>query len=236
MKNVKVLGLLPVRSGSKGLPGKNIRPLLGKPLLTWSASALSESLRVTRKICCSDSEQMLALARDAGLSTPWIRPAELAGDESMIVDVLLHAIDRASKYFEETYDYAVIVQATSPTVTPNIIDGAIEFAVSSHADTVITGYEANSNHPSLMYQCKSNGEVQWLSSSQSYEARRQDFERVFVRTGVVYVVRVSSLLRNSSLYGEKVLSFPIAQEKAIAIDTEYDFRLAELIIKLDRRI
>ena len=232
MDEVSILGLLPVRSGSKGLPGKNVRPFLGKPLLTWSASALAASSTVTRKICCSDSEQMLDLARQSGLSTPWLRPDELAQDSSMVIDVVLNALASASAKYSEEYNYVVIVQATSPSVTADIIDEAVSLTIASQADTVITGYEANSNHPNLMFHAKSDGSVQWLSDTGRFEARRQEFDQVFVRTGVAYVAKVDSLLKNSSLYGDKIVALTIPEERAIAIDTEYDFRLAELAMKL----
>ena len=94
--NEKVLGILPARGGSKGIPGKNLRNLLGKPLIGWSAEALVGVKCIEKKICCTDDESIAEVARQFGLEVPWIRPSSLAQDDTLVIDVISHAIDRLS--------------------------------------------------------------------------------------------------------------------------------------------
>ena len=120
----KVLGILPARGGSKGIPGKNLRNLLGKPLIGWSAEALVGVDRIEKKICCTDDQAIADAARNFGLEVPWIRPSSLAQDDTLVIDVISHAIDRLASDGKPPYTHVVLVQATSPTVTRVDIENA----------------------------------------------------------------------------------------------------------------
>ena len=90
----KVLGVLPARKGSKGLPGKNLKPLLGRPLIAWAATELSKSIEVEEKICSTDDTEIAKVAKACGLSVPWLRPKQLAEDDTLVVEVLKHALNK----------------------------------------------------------------------------------------------------------------------------------------------
>jgi CMP-N-acetylneuraminic acid synthetase len=228
---MKVLGILPARGGSKGVPGKNVRPLLGRPLIAWAASALAGSSQVTRAICSTDDPAIARAAENAGLEIPWMRPPEIAGDTTLVVDVLLHALERLEAEGDGGYDYVALAQATSPTVLSSDIDAAIDLARDHDADTVITGFDAGQRHPSTMFSLAPDGRVDWLTGAEERMARRQDLPPVFIRTGLVYVVRTGILVGKRSIYGERVFCLPVPEARALAIDTEHDFTLAEFILR-----
>lgn len=218
------------RGNSKGIPGKNLKPLLGQPLLGWAATALANATSVDRRICCSDSPEIMAVAREYGLETPWQRPAHLAEDTSLVVDVVLHALDTLEAAGEH-YSHVALVQATSPTVLPEDIDQAVQMVIDTDADTVITGVEAAQKHPSTMFYAEADGRVKWLQDAQVRQGRRQDLETVYVRTGLIYVVSVLTLRATNSIYGEKIVAKIVPEERAVTIDTLFDFKLAELLLK-----
>lgn len=226
-----VLGLMAARGNSKGIPRKNLKPLLGRPLLGWTAEALVGAERVDRCICCSDSSEIMAAARTYGLETPWQRPAHLAEDNSLVVNVVLHALDWLESNGEIPFTHVALVQATSPTVLPMDIDTAVKKALDTGADTVISGVEAGQKHPSTMYTESEDGRVEWLQPAQLREARRQDLPIVYMRTGLIYVVSVPSLRSTRSIYGDHIVSTIVPEERALAIDTPFDFKLAELLLK-----
>lgn len=226
----RVLGILPARGGSKGIPGKNLKPLLGKPLIAWAATALANAVEVERKICSTDDSGIAEVAQSFGLEAPWLRPAELALDDTLVVDVVAHALHAMLAASGTTYTHVALIQATSPTVTSQDIDGAIRLALEKDADTVITGFHAGQRHPATMYTMAEDGSVQWLLEQRQRMARRQDLPPVFVRTGLVYVIKVDVVLDRHSIYGDRVVSLIVPEERAVTIDEESDFRLAEFLL------
>lgn len=229
--SARVLGLLPARGGSKSIPGKNLRNLLGKPLIAWSAQALQESSLPARKICSTDSKEIAEVAVRCGLEVPWMRPAHLGEDNTLVVDVIAHTLEMLEREHNEQYTHVALVQATSPAVTAKDIDDAIRMAINGGADTVITGFFAGQRHPVTMYTIDENGEVHWLLTANQRMMRRQDMPPVFIRTGVVYVMR-SDLVRNErTLYGKRILALTVPEERSVTIDEELDFKLAEFFMK-----
>ena len=226
----RVLGLLPARGGSKGIPEKNIKPLLGKPLIAWAATALAKAGEVEHKICSTDDRRIADVAVTCGLEVPWLRPAELGCDDTLVVDVIAHALNAMRADTGVTYSHVALVQATSPTVTSHDIDSAIRLALEKDADTVITGCSAQQRHPAMMYTMAEDGSINWLLEERQRMARRQDLPSIFVRTGLVYVIKADIVMNRRSIYGDHVVSLVVPEERAITIDEEFDFRLAEFML------
>lgn len=224
-----ILGLLPARRGSKGIPGKNLRPICGRPLVGWAAEALATASGIRTAICSTDDSEIAAEARRWGLKTPFVRPAELATDTATVADVVLHALDA----LDHPYTHVLLVQATSPTVTPELIERAIAM-LNDGADTVITGFSCGMHHPSVMYTLNENENVQWFLSDGKHVARRQDFPEVFIRTGLVYLISVDVMRKTGSIYGNDVRAIQVEEDIAVTIDEERDIILAELAMK-DRK-
>ena len=226
----RILGILPARGCSKGIPGKNLKPLLGKPLIAWAATALAHSVEVEKKICSTDDSHIAQIAKAYGLQVPWLRPPKLALDDSLVVDVIEHALRSMSAELDISYTHVALIQATSPTVTATDIDAAIRLAIETDADTVITGFHAGQRHPATMYTMAEDGSVHWLLEQRQRMARRQDLPPIFVRTGLVYVMKADVILDRHSIYGDRIMSLIIPEERAITIDEESDFRLAEFLL------
>ena len=228
--NQKILGILPARGGSKGIIGKNLYELAGKPLLAWAGEALLNAKTLNKCICSTDSEEIAFCAKGVGLEVPFIRPEKYSGDNANIVDVILHALNFLSdKGFD--FSHVALVQATSPTVTSDDIDAAIEIAINEDADTVFSGYKATSSHPSLMYSIASNDEVSWLLNEGSHEKRRQEFQDIFIRSGLIYIIKTKVLFQKKSIYGDKLRSYQIQENRAITIDEEQDLKWAKFLFK-----
>lgn len=229
--NEKVLGILPARGGSKGIPGKNLRNLLGKPLIGWSAEALFSVECIDKKICCTDDESIAEVARQFGLEVPWIRPSSLAQDDTLVIDVISHAIDRLGSDDKTPYTHVVLVQATSPTVTRVDIENALNLALETNADTVITGFDAGEKHPARMFHIDEEDSVSWFSQEPQRMIRRQDLKPLFIRTGLVYVMKTETIENFGSIYGSNIKSIIVPEQKAVNIDVEDDFSLAENYLK-----
>jgi CMP-N-acetylneuraminic acid synthetase len=227
----KVLGILPARGGSKGIPGKNLRNLLGKPLIGWSAEALVGVDRIEKKICCTDDQAIADAARNFGLEIPWIRPESLAKDDTLVIDVISHAIDRLASDGKTPYTHVVLVQATSPTVTRVDIENALNLALETNADTVITGFDAGEKHPARMFHIDEDDSVSWFSQEPQRMIRRQDLKPLFIRTGLVYVMKTETIENFGSIYGPNIKSIVVPEQKAVNIDVEDDFSLAENYLK-----
>ena len=228
--NKKVLGILPARGGSKGIVGKNLLQLAGKPLLAWAGEALLNAKSLSKCICSTDSEEIAICAKQVGLEVPFIRPENLSGDTAKIVDVILHALN----FFSDLgfgFSHVALVQATSPTVRSKDIDEAVKIAMREDADTVFSGYKATSSHPSLMYSIEPNQQVSWLLKEGSHEKRRQEFKDIYIRSGLIYVIKTEVLFQKKSIYGDKLHSYEIEENRAITIDEEQDLEWAEFLFK-----
>jgi CMP-N-acetylneuraminic acid synthetase len=228
--NKKVLGILPARGGSKGIVGKNLLQLAGKPLLAWAGEALLNAKSLSKCICSTDSEEIAICAKQLGLEVPFIRPQNLSDDTAKIVDVILHALN----FFSDVgfnFSHVALVQATSPTIRSEDIDAAVKIAIREDADTVFSGFKATSSHPSLMYSIEENDQVSWLLKEGSHEKRRQEFQDIYIRSGLIYVIKADVIFQKNSIYGDKMCSYEIQENRAITIDEEQDLEWAKFLFK-----
>ena len=222
---MKILTLIPARSGSKGLPGKNIRDFNGRPLIQWVVRTATEFGQQERIICSTDSQEIAQCAREVGALVPIIRPKELAKDDTSILEVIKYVL-RTEKDAGHNYTHVLLLQPTSPTVKPSDIRKAVDLVEKRSADTVITGYKVKGINPEKMYRQNSFGCVAPLEGFKSFEARRQDYVDVYTRTGLLYLVAVD-VIATDKLYGKNVFSIEIEADRALTIDTLDDFLKAE---------
>ena len=175
---------------------------------------------VHKKICSTDSEYIAEVCKKSGLEVPFMRLPELATDQAPIKDVIREAL-RFYSDRGENYSHILLLQATSPTVTESDIEKAIAVATSTDADTVISCYEHENEHPSLMYY-HSDAYLQPVEQK-FHQKRRQEHPPVLVRTGLLYLIKISSFLASDDLIGKKVSCIKVEKERAIAIDTMSDW-------------
>lgn len=227
---MRVLGLIPARGGSKGIPRKNIRMLGGKPLIAWTIEAARKSRLLTRVILSTEDEEIAEVGRQWEVDVPFLRPRELAEDDTPTLPVVLHAVMEIEKQGGH-YDAVCLLQPTAPFRKPEWIDACIQLMEKRGADASVTVCRIPAEHHpwwSLML----DGEG-WLHFSQSGEApvRRQDLPPAYYREGSVYVTRVQTLLRSGSLYGTKLAAFEVAADESVNLDTEEDWKRAEMLLE-----
>jgi CMP-N,N'-diacetyllegionaminic acid synthase len=222
-----VLALIPARGGSKGLPGKNIRPLKGRPLIGWSIEAALASRYVSRVVVSSDDEEILAVARDQGAETPFRRPASLAGDDTPSMDVVLHALDQLGGF-----EWIVLLQPTSPLRQAVDIDAAIEQCLNTAAPACVSVCDAPAS-PWWMFQIGDRGGMRSFLPAEQRPVRRQDLPDLYALNGAVYVAKTEWLRQSLSFLTEETVAHVMPRERSVDIDTLFDFRLAECVLGME---
>jgi len=220
----KVLALITARGGSKGLPGKNIRPLQGRPLIGWSIEAAKSSRHVTRVVVSSEDAEILEVARTQGADTPFVRPAELAGDQTPSMDVVLHALDQLPEF-----EWLVLLQPPSPLRLAEDIDGSIERCLVTGAPACVSVCEAASN-PWWMFSLDEQGGMHAFLPPEQRPVRRQDLAALYDLNGAIYVARTAWLRRTRSFLTDETVAYVMPPERSVDIDTLFDFRLAECLL------
>lgn len=222
MARKRYLGLIPARGGSKRIPGKNLKLLGGKPLITHTIDAALASKVLWKVVVSTDDDSIARVAEKAGAEVPFRRPRELATDEASTVSVVKHALqfyrDRG-----EAPDAVVVLQPTSPLRLPEDIAGAVILFESSVADTVVGIFEEPIKVGTLA-KVKERGKHPMLEV-----ARPEEFgEHRLKINGAIYVVRASLVLETGRLYGDKVVGYRMPAERSIDIDTVADWKLTEM--------
>jgi len=228
---VSVLALVNARGGSKGVPRKNVRPLLGKPLIAWSIEAGLAATRVTSVVVSTDDPEIAEVARSHGARVPFIRPADLATDESLQIDTVRHAVGFLEAQ-GEFHDVVLILQPTTPLRRPEDVDGALTLLETSGADSVISICEVGGRHPLTCYRADSDNVLSPLLPSDARGVQRQEFNAVLWRNGAIYAMRRDIVMIQSSLYGARTVGYPMPEERSFNIDSLFDLRVTEGYLRL----
>jgi CMP-N-acetylneuraminic acid synthetase len=215
------LAIVTARGGSKGLPGKHLRELGGKPILAWSIEAGLASARVTRVLVTSDDPAILACARAQGAET-LLRPEELARDDTPTMPVLLHALRALSPAEPCT----LLLQPTSPLRTAQDVDGALALRESLQADAVISVTEP-AHSPWKAFYVTPEGTLRGIVSEDAPFQPRQSFPRAAQPNGAIYACPTAQLLTRERLFGPRTVPFFMEEARSVDIDTEEDLRRAE---------
>ncbi len=225
---LKVLGLIPARGGSKGVPRKNIKPLCGRPLLAYTAQSALASKHLTRVILSTDDPEIAELGRSLGIDVPFMRPTTLAEDASPTLPVVLHALDFL-KSNGERFDAVCLLQPTSPLRRAEDIDNCIELMGKTGADSVVSVLQVpESYNPNWVYWKDAEGRIALSTGDKEPITRRQDLPPSFHRDGSVYVTRVATLESEQSLYGDRVFGYEMRSEFSSNIDTAEDWQSLEM--------
>ncbi|MGD0088584.1 MAG: acylneuraminate cytidylyltransferase family protein [Planctomycetota bacterium] len=228
--NQTVLALILARGGSKSIPGKNIALVAGKPLLAWSIEAARKASRVARVVISTDSLEIREIAVRYGAEAPFLRPAELARDETPSMAAVLHAVRWLEQH--ETYraDYILLLQPTSPLRRKEDIEGIINLVVSHGAPAALSVFPA-SQHPFWMKKINSAGEMEsFLKLDREYE-RRQDLPPAYVLNGALYLVHREILLSQETFTPKGTLAYVMSGEHSLDVDSPWDLHLVDLILK-----
>lgn len=229
---MKILALIPARSGSKGVLDKNIKTLGSKPLIAYSIQAALGCSRISRTLVSTDSEIYAGIAKNFGADVPFIRPAYLAEDNSASIDVVIHAL-RFLADKGDHYDALCLLQPTAPFRPANLIDRCIDRFVKEDADALISVLPVpHEYNPHWVFEPDSNGTLHIATGEKHIIKRRQELPPAFIRDGSVYLTKTDILLQQKSFFGEK-LSYVINDAAwSVNIDTEKDWNKAEALANL----
>jgi N-acylneuraminate cytidylyltransferase len=220
------------RGGSKGVPQKNIRMLSGKPLIAYSINAALACHRVAKVVVSTDDEAIAEIARQYGAEVPFMRPKELAEDDSPEWLAWRHAIEFMNNSSEfPNIGTFVSLPATSPLRNVEDIDGCLDAFERGNTDMVVT-VKGSERHPSFnMVTIAPDGDVRLVLPVDRPISRRQDARPVFDLTTVAYVASPQFILNKSSLFEGRVRAVTVPRVRALDIDTELDFQFAEFILE-----
>jgi CMP-N,N'-diacetyllegionaminic acid synthase len=222
---VHVVGLIPARGGSKGIPGKNLTPLAGKPLIAHTIEAALAAAALTRTVVSTDSSEIARVARAQGAEVPFLRPAKLAADDTPMRDVVLHglgALDRC--------DVLVLLQPTSPLRRAEHVDEAVGLLLGSGADSVISVVEVPHRYsPGSLMELVDGRLVPTFGDGPT---RRQDKRPLYARNGpAVLAVRAEAAWKHAVLWGGDCRPYVMAPRDSVDVDNAFDLELAEFLLR-----
>ena len=227
---MNILGLIPARGGSKGIPGKNIKLLAGKPLLEYTFESAKASALLSRVILSSDDPEIIQTAEKFGLETPFIRPENLAEDTTTSLEVVKHALE-VLKLKGDEYDAVCLLQPTTPFREPGLIDAAIRKFTQGNFDSMISVREVPADfNPHWVFEEK-GGRLQIATGEKEIISRRQDLPKAFHRDGAIYITKTSVLTEQNSLYGKNIGFINTTGSPYVNIDIPEDWEQAENLIK-----
>jgi CMP-N,N'-diacetyllegionaminic acid synthase len=230
-----VLGIVPARAGSKGITGKNLRLLAGRPLLAYTAQAAIESRLLSKVVLSSEDTEILRVGRLLGLETPFVRPPELAADDTPMIEVVLDCV----RWFQsrgEVFDAVCLLQPTSPLRSADSIDRCISALTERDADGVVSirpvPHEYN---PHWVYFEKSDGSLALSTGEADPVPSRQQLPRAYHRDGSVFVAKSRTVLERKSLYGARTVGVLSPESEACDLDTEEQWTALEQRMSFVRR-
>lgn len=228
---MKIAAFIFARGGSKGVVGKNVRMLGDKPLIGWSIEHARSVQDIGRVIVSTDCTNIATIARSFGAEVPFIRPSELAQDDSPEWDAWAHALNFLLEHEGSLPDIMVSVPATSPMRLPQDIKSCIDCYISGDYDAVIAVTESNRSPYFNMVSMGAHNQARLIMGVDQQYARRQDVPKTFDITTVAYVLNPKFVLNNSYLFAGRVGAVCIPRERSLDIDTEFDFQIAQCMIK-----
>lgn len=231
---MRVLGIITARGGSKGIPGKNLKLLSGRPLLDYSIDAANDT-PLDRLILSTEDRKIADAARSLGCDVPFMRPAELARDETPHLPVIQHAVKWLQDHEGYRPDIVLTLQPTSPLRSAADIAAALRMLELSDADSVVSVTEVTAHaHPMRMLKVDDQGFARLFASGEPVRNRinrRQDLPKAWVMNGAIYACRTDVLFAaEPSLYGDRVVAYPMPAERSISIDDLEDWAAAERAI------
>ena len=221
---MNAFALIPARGGSKGIPRKNIKLIAGKPLIVWTIEAALRSSLLSAVVVSTDDLEIAEIARRAGAQVPFMRPPELAQDQTPGLDPVLHALDQLPQY-----DSVLLLQPTSPMRTTQDIDGCLNLVSEKKYPSVVSVTEADT-HPYWAYRLNADETmVRFVDAAPI--ARRQDLPSAFALNGAMYFARADWLRSSGNLVGAGTVAYVMSKENSVDLDTPLDWKFAELLLK-----
>ncbi len=227
----RIVAVVPARGGSKGLPGKNIKSIQGKPLICWTLDAARQSRYIDKVFVSTDSVEIADVCKNYGVDVPELRPAELAKDNTSSVDVMLYTLDLLESN-GETYDYLLLLEPTSPLRDDFDLDNILKLAADHpDADGVISVGQVHTEHPLIIKKTGQDGYLCPYIENDNVIFQRQQEDEALFPYGVGYLVRVDMFRQCRTIYMKCILPYFIQRWQNYEIDDIYDFVCIEAIMK-----
>lgn len=227
---MNIVALICARGGSKGIPNKNIKPLAGEPLIVRSINQIKELKEIEKVIVSTDSKKIASIAINAGAEVPFMRPKSLAKDNSPEWLVWRHALETINKIDGNYPDILIVVPVTAPLRAVKDLKNCLKEYQKGDADIVITATDSNRSPYFNMIKVDEEGMANLLISPRETIKRRQDAPEVYDMATVAYVTTPKFVLENDGIFSGKVRHVHIPIERALDIDTPFDFKIAELLL------
>ena len=222
-KEKKILAIIPARGGSKGLPRKNIRNLLGVPLLAWTIKQAMDCNYIDRVYVSTDSEEIAQVGREFGAQIPELRPKELAEDSSSTADLVNYIIDKLEKQ-GEAFDYIVLLEPTSPMRKKDDIGTALKLAIDhAEADGVVSVGAVHMENPVAVKKVLESGYITSYVKNPIKITQRQQMQEVYFPYGVAYVIKKDIFVEKQSFYTDKIIPYYIERWQNYEIDDKLDY-------------
>jgi CMP-N-acetylneuraminic acid synthetase len=227
----RILAVVPARGGSKGVKLKNLRPVLGVPMVARVGGVVREVDCIDRSVVSTDHEEIARVAEAAGIDAPFRRPAELSGDMIGDLDVLVHALQATEALEGDRYDVVVMLQPTSPLRRPEHVTATIRKLVDECWDAVWTVSRTDSKaHPmKQLTVSEDDGRLDYYDPKGAGIVARQQLPAIYHRNGIAYAVTRTCLLDQQTVKGERTAAL-VLEGDFVSIDTEWDIQLVELIM------
>ena len=225
MKNINILALITARSGSKGIPKKNIKKFNGKPLIEWSIKSAMKNKNISKILVSTDDNKIKRIAKKLGAEVPFLRPKRLSKDNSPSIDAVLHSL----KYVKKI-DYILLLQPTSPLRMSKDIDKIIKYVLGKNIKSCISVTEVT-EYPELMFSLSKLGKLTKQFGKYSTSSLRQDYKKRYRANGALYLSEVNWLKKNKSFITKDTYGYLMPISRSIDIDNEYDWAIAELLMK-----
>lgn len=228
---MRILGLIPARGGSKGIPGKNSKLLAGRPLLAHTVSAALQAKNLDAVVFSSEDDNLIDIAKEYGAQVPFVRPAHLATDQASSLSVVQHALN----FYKEQgkpYDAVCLLQVTTPFRTSQEIDKAISVFKAEQTDALVSVQEVpHAYNPHWVFTEQQQGRLSLATGESEIIGRRQDLPPAYIRDGAIYITKTSVVLDQNSLYGQS-LSYVVGDPiRYVNIDGPEDWAKAQQIAK-----
>lgn len=222
---MKVLALIPARGGSKGLPGKNIKEMLGKPLIAYTIEQAKQSATISKVCVSTDDKEIAKIAEMYGAEVLW-RPAEISGDTASSESALLHALDALKSEQDYEPDLVCFLQCTSPLRKPDDIDNAVNKLMSEGSDSLLT---VSPSHRFLWRNGPNGAEA--INYNFKHRPRRQDMESQYVENGSFYLFRPTIIKDERNRLGGKITLYVMDEAASHEIDSHLDFAIVEVFLR-----
>ena len=225
MKKNNILAIIPARGGSKGIYRKNIKKIFGKPLIQWTINEAKKVSQISKTIISTDDLEIAKLANKLGADVPFIRPKKLASDNSLGIDVVLHAL----KEFQN-FKYILLLQPTSPLRSEKDIKKMINFVEKNNIKSSVSVTRTR-EYPQLTYSMNNKRRLKKEFKLYNQDHLRQKYKALYQVNGALYMAQTRWILKNKTFINQETYGYEMPIERSIDIDDQYDWTVADFLLK-----